>query len=74
MEGKILLGKLRFFFLWLYSTILGLGRLHETYSFISVTSSMTASRTPWTGDQLVAPGNCEDREVGGMNGFLAGKT
>jgi hypothetical protein len=42
------------FFLWLYSPILGLGRLHETFRFISVTRSRTVSRTPWTGDQLVA--------------------
>jgi hypothetical protein len=28
----------------------GLGRLHETFRFTSV----TRSRTPWTGDQLVA--------------------
>jgi hypothetical protein len=43
-----------FFFLWLYSPILGPGRLHETFRFISVTKSRTVSRTPWTGDQLVA--------------------
>jgi hypothetical protein len=53
-----------FFFLWLYSPILGLGRLHETFRFISVTKSRTVGRTPWTGDQLVArplltaPGDC----------------
>jgi hypothetical protein len=63
------------FFLWLCSPILGLGRLHETFRFISVTKSRTAGRTPWTGDQLVvrplltAPGDCDDGEVGGMNGF-----
>jgi hypothetical protein len=45
---------LYFFSLWLYSPILGLGRLHETFRFISVTRSRTVSRTPWTGDQLVA--------------------
>jgi apolipoprotein N-acyltransferase len=34
--------------------------------------------TPWTGDQLVArpllpaPGDCDDGEVGGMNGFDRG--
>jgi hypothetical protein len=66
--------------LWLYSPILGLGRLHEIFHFISVTRSRTVGRTPWTGDQLVArplltaPGDCEDGEVGGMNGFLAWKT
>jgi hypothetical protein len=66
---------LLFFSLWLYSSILGLGCLHETFHLISVTRSRTVSRTPWTGDQLVtrpllpAPGNCDDREVGGMNGF-----
>jgi hypothetical protein len=43
-----------FFFIWLYSPILDLGRLHETFRFISVTRSRTVSRTPWTGDQLVA--------------------
>jgi hypothetical protein len=32
----------------------GLGRLHETLSFTSVTSSRTVGRTPSTGDQLVA--------------------
>jgi hypothetical protein len=68
-----------FFFLWLYNLILGLGRLHETFRFISVTRSRTVSRTPWTGDQLVArplltaPGDCDDGEVGGMNGFGRGK-
>jgi hypothetical protein len=67
-----------FFFLWLYSPILGLGRLHETFRFISVTRSGTVSRTPWMGDQLVArplitaPGDCDDGEVGGMNGFGRG--
>jgi hypothetical protein len=40
-----------------------------------VTRSRTVGRTPWTGDELVArplltaPGDCEDGEVGGMNGF-----
>jgi hypothetical protein len=66
------------FLLWLYSPILGLGRLHETFRFISVTRSRTVGRTPWTGDQLVArplltaPGDCDDGEVGGMNGFGRG--
>jgi hypothetical protein len=70
---------LSFFPLWLYSPSLGLGRLHETFHFTSVTRSRTASSTPWTGDQLVArpllpaPGDC-DGEVGGMNGSLAGET
>jgi hypothetical protein len=69
-----------YFFLWLYCPISGLGRLHETVRLISVTRSETVSRTPWTGDQLVArplltaPGDCDDGEVGGMNGFLAGET
>jgi hypothetical protein len=64
-----------FFSLWLYSPILGLGRLHETFRFISATRSRTVDRTPWTGDQLVARplltalGDCDDGEVGGMNGF-----
>jgi hypothetical protein len=54
---------------------LGLGRLHETFRFISVTRSRTVSSTPRTGDQLVArtlltaPGDCEDGENGGINGF-----
>jgi hypothetical protein len=64
-----------YIFLWLYSPILGLGRIHEISRFISVTRSRKVVRTPWTGDQLVArplltaPGECNDREVGGMNGF-----
>jgi hypothetical protein len=68
------------FSMWLYSPILGIGRLHETFSFISVTRSRTVSRTPWTGDQLVAktlltaPGDCDDNgEVSGMNDFWQGK-
>jgi hypothetical protein len=68
-----------FFSLWFYSPILSLGRLHETFRFISVTRSRTVSRTPWMGDRLIArplliaPGDCEDGEVGGMNGFWQGK-
>jgi hypothetical protein len=58
----------------------GLGRLHETFLFISVTRSRPVSTTLWTGDQLVArtlltaPGDCDDDdgEVGGMNGFGRG--
>jgi hypothetical protein len=68
-----------FFFLWLYSPILGLGRLHETFHFISISRSRTVGRTAWTGDQLVArlllnaPSECDDdRGVGGMNGFGRG--
>jgi hypothetical protein len=67
-----------FFFLWLYNPILGLGRLHETVHFISVTRSRTVGRTPWTGDQLAARplltvlGDYDDGEVGGMNGFGRG--
>jgi hypothetical protein len=63
------------FALWLYSPILGLVSLHETFCFISVSRSRTVGRTPWTGDQLVvrplltAPGDCDDREVGGMKDF-----
>jgi hypothetical protein len=65
------------FFPWRYSPILGLGRLHETFRFISVTRSRIVGRTPWTGDQLVArtlltaPGDRDDDdgEVGGMNDF-----
>jgi hypothetical protein len=65
---------MQFFPLWLYSQILALGRLDETFLFIPVTTSRTVSRTPWTDDQLVArplltaPGDCDD-EVGGTNGF-----
>jgi hypothetical protein len=67
------------YFLWLYSPILGLGRLHETFRFISVTRCRTVGRTPWTGDQLVArplltaPGDSDDGEVGGISGFWQGK-
>jgi hypothetical protein len=53
-EGRHLFCWFPFSFLWLYSPILGLGRLHETIRFISVTKSRTVSRTPWTSDQLVA--------------------
>jgi hypothetical protein len=70
----------KFCFLWLYSPILGLGRLHEAFRFISVSRSRTVGRIPWTGDQLVArplltaPGECgDDGEVCGMNGFWQGK-
>jgi hypothetical protein len=67
-----------FFFLRLYSPILGLGHLHETFCFISVTRSRTVSSTPWMGDQLIArtllnaPGDCDDDEVCGMTGFGRG--
>jgi hypothetical protein len=73
-----------FFPLWLYSLILGFGHLHETSRFISVTRSRTVSRTPWTGDQLIARhlltawGGCDDDdddddgEVGGMYSFGRG--
>jgi hypothetical protein len=61
-----------FSFLWLYSQILGLGRLHGTFCFISVTRSRTVGR----GEQLVArtlltaPGDCDDYgDVGGTNGL-----
>jgi hypothetical protein len=66
------------YFLWVYSPILALGRLHETFRFISVSKSRTVGRTTWTVDQLVArtlltaPGDCDDGEVGGMNGFGRG--
>jgi hypothetical protein len=68
---------IQFSFLCLYSPISGLGRLHETFRFISVTRSRTVGSIPWTGDQLVArplltaQGDCDD-EVGGMNGFGRG--
>jgi hypothetical protein len=32
----------------------GLGHLHETFRFTSVTRSRIVGRTPWTDDQLVA--------------------
>jgi hypothetical protein len=32
----------------------GLGSLHESFRFTSITRSRTVGRTPWTGDQLVA--------------------
>jgi hypothetical protein len=57
------------FSLWLYSRILGLGRLHETLRFISITRSRTVDWTPWSSDQLVtrplltALGDCDDGEV-----------
>jgi hypothetical protein len=67
------------FFLWLYSPILCLGRLHETFRLISVSRSRTVGWTPWTSDKLVAmplltaPGDCDDDDgVGGMNGFGRG--
>jgi hypothetical protein len=67
------------FSLWLYSPILDLGRLHETFRFISVSRSRTVGWTPWTGDQLVArtlltaPVECDyDGEIGGMNSFGRG--
>jgi hypothetical protein len=62
------------FFLLHYSPILGLGRLQETFRFISVTRSRTVGS-----DQLVARplltalGDCDDDgEVDGMNGFDRG--
>jgi hypothetical protein len=76
---RIQLHPLVFFFpLWLYSPSLYLGRLHETSRFISFTRSRTVGSTPRMGDQLVArplvpaPGDCDDGEVGGMNGFGRG--
>jgi hypothetical protein len=47
----------------------------KRFGSISVTRSRTVGKTPWSGDQLVArtlltaPGECDDVEVGGMNGF-----
>jgi hypothetical protein len=56
-----------------------LGRLHETFRYISITKFRTVSSTPWTGDQLVArtllTAPCDsddDGELGGMNGFGRG--
>jgi hypothetical protein len=42
------------FFLLALQPNSGLGRLHETFRFTSVTRSRTVGRTTWTGDQLVA--------------------
>jgi hypothetical protein len=57
--GKIIIFSLpyaivQFIFLWLYSQILGIDRLHETFRFITVTRSRTVGWTPWTGGQFVA--------------------
>jgi hypothetical protein len=65
------------FFLWFYSPILGLGRLHETFRFISVTRSMSAGllgRVIGSSQGLCAsaPGDGENGEVGGINGFGRG--
>jgi hypothetical protein len=46
--------KMSYFFPLALQPNSGLGRLHETFSFASVTRSRTVDRTPWTGDQLVA--------------------
>jgi hypothetical protein len=43
-----------YFFHLALQTKLGLGRLHKTSRFISITVSRTVGSTPWTGDQLVA--------------------
>jgi hypothetical protein len=57
---------------------LGLGRVHETFHFISVTRSRTVGSTHWMSDQLVAralltaSGDCDDGEAGGMNVFVRG--
>jgi hypothetical protein len=64
-RGKVL-------FLWLYSPILGLGRLHETFNFISVTRSRTVGRTPLDGWSARHKASADDGEVGGMNGFGRG--
>jgi hypothetical protein len=67
-------------FLWLYSPILGFGRLHKTFRFISITRYKTVVWTLWASDQLVARplltalDDCDHGELGGMNGFLAGET
>jgi hypothetical protein len=43
-----------FFFNLVLQPNSGLGRLHETFRFTSVTKSRTVGGTPWMGDQLVA--------------------
>jgi hypothetical protein len=45
---------LTFFFPLALQPNSGLGRLHETFHFTSVTRSRTVGRTPWKGDQLIA--------------------
>jgi hypothetical protein len=50
-----------FFPLWLYTQILGLDRLHETFRFISVSRSRIVGRTPWMDDQLIAMPMLTDR-------------
>jgi hypothetical protein len=41
------------FFPWDLQPNSGIGRLHETFRFTSVTRSRTVGKTTWTGDQLV---------------------
>jgi hypothetical protein len=43
-------GPFMFFFPLALQPNSGLGRLHETFSFTSVTRSRIVGRTPWTGD------------------------
>jgi hypothetical protein len=63
-----------FFFLWLYSPILGLGRLHGTFiSFQLLDVGQSAVLIGQvTRPLLTAPGDYDDGEVGGMNGFGRG--
>jgi hypothetical protein len=67
-----------FFIVALQPNFWALAASMKLFRFISVTRSRTVGRTPWTGDQLVArplltaPGDCEDGEVGEMNGFGRG--
>jgi hypothetical protein len=63
-----------FFPLWLHSPILGLCRFHETFRFISVTIGQSAGHigrvmSSSQGLCVSAPGDYDDGEVGGMNGF-----
>jgi hypothetical protein len=51
--------------MWLYSQILGLGRLHKTFLGRVISSSQ--------GFCVSAPGDCEDGEVGGNERFWQGK-
>jgi hypothetical protein len=66
------------FSLWLYSPILGLDRLHETFCLISVTNLGQSAGLLGRVIQLVArplltaPDDCNDGEVGGTKRFFGG--
>jgi hypothetical protein len=54
LSGNLPVSSSVFFFHLAVQPNSGLGRLHETLYFTTVTRSRTVGRTPWTGDQLVA--------------------